>query len=119
MRLSAHFISLVGIFLLGACFNSSGADAGPELPPCQAYCQVAVECEPGFFETRSECEADCQAEIEVAREDVSESCAASQSDLFACIGGLTSCEDYDAYWVEPVVEYPCFEEDERLYDSCE
>ena len=114
-------IPLIGLFLLSSCYSSTGSDgeppAEPPLTPCEAYCQIDMECEPGFYDSSAECEADCRDHVEFTREEYSEDCAVATEELYSCLGGLTGCTQYTDYVTGRIPEYPCHEEDERYY-SC-
>ena len=115
MRWAIHLVSITLLLSLGACFDSSSPESPPS-SPCEAYCQASVECDPGFYEDVQECERDCISEIEEVRSGWGQACGEANAALYACIGALSSCGDYEDYWEEPTPDYPCHEEEDRLFD---
>ena len=75
-----------------------------------------MECDVGSWSSVAECTEVCVHDVSDPEDTV---CAQEYTALYACIGTLSGCEEYEAHLTgEPADAYPCLEKVEVI-DACE
>jgi hypothetical protein len=100
-RVNMHFIvrvvslAVVSCIVWG-CDDEAEDDGGTDRAVCEAFCEVASECEP--ISTTEECVQSCIENLVFVREEYGESCARREREAVACASELDcdhqhGCED--------------------------
>lgn len=96
--------------------GDDGSTGEPEDPyGCIASCTVSTECtEARVGGALDECVMWCEEDATFSDGECAEALIARNE----CLGSLT-CDGYEDWLNEPVPDYPCVDEDEAVYATCE
>ncbi|HLT36110.1 MAG TPA: hypothetical protein VK034_07485 [Enhygromyxa sp.] len=92
--------------------DETDAETGEDADPCEAFCEIYLECWPDPGYPMAECLVDCAEELEISSNY--EGCAESLGELFLCFGGLT-CEQFE---MPGDRSYPCAEQEAAVDVAC-
>ena len=76
----------------------------------ESYCARSRECLPNRYSSYEGC-------VERWTLDQSEACFQPELALLECLQALSSCAEHEAYWDEPIEDFPCVDE-ERAWLDC-
>ncbi len=95
---------------------SATAGATGDLPDgdfgCPAYCAIEIGCFDDFWMSQEECEQWCTSI------PTDEACAGALETMLVCLGAL-SCEELDAFWMDPESPDSCVAENEATVQACD
>lgn len=115
---------VVGLLLPGCAAESSGDTGGSVSAPavCDDFCQRRLSCDEGADPDDDEmveaCRTGCAQSFALAASVDKSVCPMMLEPVFACVGALPTCAEYEA-WFEEVSPYPCEDEETNYRLNCE
>jgi hypothetical protein len=109
-----------GVSMEESDFGNSGGATGSIENICKDSCNQDLNCNPSEFEyfDSDDCIDECLYEMEEAMIYTSDECFNAIVSLYSCISVL-SCAQLDDYWYESTPNYPCSQEEYKMYEHCE
>jgi hypothetical protein len=82
----------------------------------EGYCDLEIRCD-DYWSSHDSCTEDFHSELVWAAQ-VSVECHEAMRRLITCMAELKNCEELEAYWTEPVRNYPCYQDDDAVDAAC-